>query len=518
MKKLPIGISTLSQIIEDGYVYIDKTREALDLIENYKYAFLARPRRFGKSLFLDTLAEIFSGNKKLFNGLYIHNKYAFDTYPVIKISFSGDLRNPEGLRNMIYAALRENRKRLGVECDDATNFAVCFKELIQNVFDAYQQGVVILIDEYDKAILDNLDQLNIALENREIVKSFYSVMKDCDQYIRFVFLTGVSKFTKTSIFSGLNNLIDISIKPRFAQICGYSATDLRQNFSELLHNADGDKIREWYNGYNFMGEKVFNPYDILLFIDNDCQFKNYWFDTGTPSFLVKLIKEKCYYIPNLEHLQTDSALINSFDIENISLESILFQSGYLTITDVRHRRDRYLYTLTYPNKEVRLSFTDNLLNHFVDKTQKNSILDELYTIFFEEHPEELEVNLKQLFASIAYNNFTNNNIDHYEGFYASVIYAYLASLGFQIIAEDVTNRGRMDLTLLTKDTAYIFEFKVQDEDPLQQIKTMRYYEKYATYRTWLVGIVFDVASRNITKFVYEKVKAGDRHVPNKPQS
>ncbi|CAK8722733.1 AAA-ATPase-like domain-containing protein [Candidatus Electrothrix laxa] len=507
MKKLPIGISTLSEMIKGNYVYIDKTQEVLKLIENYKYAFLARPRRFGKSLFLDTLAEIFSGNKDLFKDLYIHNRYGFEAYPIIRISFSGDLRSPEGLRKTLMASLRQNRKRLGITCHDDTNFAVCFKELIENVHNTYQQGVVILIDEYDKAILDNLDQLDVALENREIIKSFYSVMKDCDRYIRFVFLTGVSKFTKTSIFSGLNNLEDISIVPDFAKICGYSEEEVQQHFPALVRETDFQKVTEWYNGYNFLGTKVFNPFDILLFIKNCYQFKSYWFETGTPSFLVKLIRENRYYLPNLERIEVDSSLINSFDIEDIALESILFQSGYLTIAEVQHRRDRYLYTLTYPNKEVRLSFTDNLLNQFVDKTQKNIILDDLYSIFIKAQLEGLEGNLKQLFASIAYNNFTNNEIERYEGFYASVVYAYFSSLGFQIIAEDVTNRGRMDLTLLTGDTAYIFEFKVRDEDPLQQIKTMRYYEKYAQYQTWLIGIVFDVGTRNITKFVYEKAQA-----------
>ncbi len=506
MKKLPIGISTLSQIIEGDYVYIDKTQEAFELIENYKYSFLSRPRRFGKSLFLDTLAEIFSGNKELFKGLYIHNRYEFATYPIIRVSFSGDLRSPDGLRKMILAALRENQNRLGVECTDDTSFAVCFKELIQNVFEVYQQGVVILIDEYDKGILDNLDQLDVALENREIIKSFYSVMKDCDRQIRFVFLTGVSKFTKTSIFSGLNMLEDISIAPVFAKVCGYTEEDVCQHFPALVREADFQQVKEWYNGYNFLGPRVFNPFDILLFIKNNYQFKSYWFETGTPSFLVKLIKDNRYYVPHLEHLVVDSSLINSFDVEDIALESILFQSGYLTIADVQHRRDRYFYTLTYPNKEVRLSFIDNLLNHFVDKIQKNSIQDDLYTIFVEANLETLEVNLEQLFASIAYNNFTNNEIDSYEGFYASVVYAYLSSLGFQIIAEDVTNRGRMDLTVLTEDKAYIFEFKVKDEDPLQQIKTMRYYEKYASYETWMIGVVFDVGIRNIVRFEYEKVE------------
>ena len=506
MKKLPIGISTLSQIIGDDYVYIDKTQEALELIQNYKYAFLARPRRFGKSLFLDTLAEIFSGNKNLFNDLYIHDKYDFASYPVIRISFGGN-RSVDELKAGIISSLLDNEERLQVTCRDSNDYAICFKELIQCVYNKYQKGVVILIDEYDKAILDNLDQMDVALECREIVKRLYSQIKDCDRYIRFVFLTGVSKFSKTSIFSGLNNLIDISIKPRFARICGYSATDLQRNFPELLHQVDFDKVRDWYNGYNFMGEKVFNPYDILLFIDNDYQFKNYWFETGTPSFLVKLIKEKRYYIPNLEHLEVDSSLINSFDIENISLESVLFQSGYLTIDHVEHIFDNDIYHLTFPNKEVRLAFSNYLIQSLLGDTRAIAKQKSLYRIFMNGDLDSLEDILKQLFASIAYNNFTGNEIERYEGFYASVVYAYLASLGFQIIAEDVTNLGRMDLTLLTKDTAYIFEFKVRDEDPLQQIKNMRYYEKYAAYQTWLVGIVFDVKERNITRFVYEKAEA-----------
>jgi len=507
MKKLPIGISTLSEIIKGDYVYIDKTQEALDLIQNYKYAFLARPRRFGKSLFLDTLSEIFSGNNHLFSGLYIHDRYAFDAYPVVRISFSGDLRSPDGLRKMLTASLRNNKKRLGIECDDVTNFAVCFKEFIENVYDAYQQGVVILIDEYDKAILDNLDQLDVALENREIIKSFYSVMKDCDRYIRFAFLTGVSKFSKTSIFSGLNNLEDISIAPSFGKVCGYSEEEIRQHFPSLVQETDFQKVKEWYNGYNFMGSKVFNPFDILLFIKNCHQFKSYWFETGTPSFLVKLIREKRYYLPNLEHLEAGGSLINSFDIENISLESILFQSGYLTIDHVEHIFDNEIYHLTFPNKEVRLAFSNYLIQSLLGDTGAIARQKSLFHIFMDSDLDSLEESLQQLFASIAYNNFTGNEIDRYEGFYASVVYAYLASLGFQIIAEDVTNLGRMDLTLLTEDTAYIFEFKVRDEDPLQQIKNMRYYEKYAAYQTWLVGIVFDVKERNITRFVYEKVEA-----------
>ncbi len=505
MRKLPIGISTLSQIIENNYVYIDKTREALDLIESYRYAFLSRPRRFGKSLFLDTLAEILSGNKDLFKGLYIHDKCDFSSHPIIRISFGGN-RSVEELKAEIISSLLDNEERLQVTCRDSSDYAICFKELIQCVYNKYQNGVVILVDEYDKAILDNLDQMEVARECREIVKRLYSQMKECDRYIRFAFLTGISKFTKTSIFSGLNNLTDISMKPQYAQSCGYSEKDLRQHFPELLRQVDYRKVRDWYNGYNFMGEKVFNPYDILLFIDNNYQFKSYWFETGTPSFLVKLIKENRYYVPNLEDLEVDSSLINSFDIEDISLESILFQSGYLTVDTVERIFDNDIYHLTFPNKEVRLAFSSYLIKSLIGDTQAVARQKSLYHIFMNADLELLEGTLKQLFASIAYNNFTSNEIDNYEGFYASVVYAYLASLGFRIIAEDVTNRGRMDLTLLTEDKAYIFEFKVRDEDPLQQIKTMRYYEKYTNYETWLIGVVFNAETRNITKFVYEKAE------------
>ncbi len=484
---------------------MDKTLEALELINNYKYVFLSRPRRFGKSLFLDTLKEIFMGNKRLFKGLFISDKYDFPVHPVIQISFSGDLRSGTGLKNRILSVLRANRERLKVDCTDKDIFDSCFAELIQKTYQKYDTTVVILIDEYDKAILDNLDQQEVALENREIIKSFYSVMKDCDQYIRFVFLTGVSRFTKTSIFSGLNNLEDISISPVFATVCGYTEKDVKQHFPEILQKADFRKIQEWYNGYNFLGSKVFNPFDILLFIKNDCQFKSYWFETGTPSFLIKLIKENGYYIPNLECLQVDSSLVNSFDIEDISLESVLFQSGYLTIDKVEHVFDTYIYHLTFPNKEVRLAFSRYLIKSLIGDTQAIIKQKGLYNIFTTGDLSLLQDTLKLLFASIAYNNFTNNEIDSYEGFYASVIYAYLASLGFQIIAEDVSNHGRMDLTLLTENKAYIFEFKLTDEDPLKQIKTMRYYEKYAAYETWIIGINFDTKDRNIGNFVYEKI-------------
>ncbi len=284
MKKLPIGISTFSQIIKEDYLYIDKTEEAYELITNYKYSFLSRPRRFGKSLLVSTIEEIFEGNKRLFKGLYIYDKWNWeDKYPVIKISFSGDLRTPNKLKNRINDILIQNQERLEIECKKIEEYDSCFEELIKNSYYKYNKKVVILIDEYDKAILDNLDQMKIAHENREILKSLYGIIKENDRYIRFAFLTGVSKFSKASIFSGLNNLRDISLLPKFGEICGYTQKNIENEFLPYLKGVDLEELKKWYNGYNFLKNRVYNPFDILLFIDSGYMFKNYWFETGTPT-------------------------------------------------------------------------------------------------------------------------------------------------------------------------------------------------------------------------------------------
>ena len=260
LKKLPIGISTFSEIIEQDYLYIDKTKEAYELITSYKYAFLSRPRRFGKSLFIDTLQEIFEGNKKLFEGLYIYDKWDFeDKYPVIKISFSGS-RSVEALKQNIFKNMDDAQEKLGIECSENYDYATCFSELIKKSYEKYQKPVVILVDEYDKAILDNIDQMEVAKESREIVKILYTQIKDNDRYIKFAFLTGVSKFTKASIFSGLNNLRDITLLPKYGNICGYTQNDIETTIQPYLEGVDLEKLKEWYNGYNFLKDKIYNPF------------------------------------------------------------------------------------------------------------------------------------------------------------------------------------------------------------------------------------------------------------------
>jgi len=304
-RKLPIGIQSFRQIIKENYIYVDKTRQALDLVENYTYSLLSRPRRFGKSLFVDTLFEIFSGNKELFKGLYIYDKYDFEAYPVIRIDWSGNFKTRESTERTAMEIFEENQERLGIKCKNQDT-ALCFRELIQKAYEKYGKKVVILIDEYDKPILDNLDNIEEAKQRRDFLRGLYVQMKSNDAYIRFAFLTGISKFSKASIFSGLNNIFDISLHYKFATICGYTHKDVEEKFAEQLQNADMNKIKEWYNGYNFLGESVYNPFDILQFIDHGLLFDNYWWKSGNPFGIIELLQTGDYYIPELENLRLNS--------------------------------------------------------------------------------------------------------------------------------------------------------------------------------------------------------------------
>ena len=505
-KKLPIGIQTLSEIIPENYLYVDKTCFVHKLLSRGKYYFLSRPRRFGKSLFLDTLAEVFMGNKELFKGLYIYDKYDFKKYPVIRISFgSGDFTDEEIIKEEILYSLKSNMADLGVECSNIQNYRNCFKELIEKAYTKHNQKVVILIDEYDKPILDNITNQKMGLTARHILKNFYAIIKDSDRYIRFVFITGVSKFSKMNLFSGLNNLEDITINQDYAEICGYTHEDLKTLFREHLKGANMDMVKRWYNGYYYFGQKVYNPFDILLFISNGMEFRNYWWNTGNPSFLIEKLKEENYYIPDIEQTIISEEALNAFDVEYIDLLALLWQTGYLTFEDkITDDLGVLSYKLKVPNLEIQLSlnhlFIDYLTNQRHQKlTYRNNIKESLkkndFALFIDV--------FKSIFASIPYHNYAKNIIAGYEGYYSSVVFVYLSALGYEVIPEDTTSRGRIDLTLKLDDKIVIIEFKVDtDESPIKQIKEKKYYEKYLgeNKAIYLVGINFDSRKRNIAKY------------------
>ena len=511
MKKLPIGIQTFSEIITEGYAYVDKTEIAYKLIEGGKYYFLSRPRRFGKSLFLDTLKDLFEGRKELFKGLYIYDKWDWEVkHPVLRISMgSGVIKTIEKLNKRLNSTLSDAGESVGIACQSSDPID-CFKELIQKASKKHNQKVVILIDEYDKPILDNITDKEVAREMRDAMKDFYGVIKDNDAYIQFVFITGVSKFSKMNLFSGLNNLNDITLDEKYATICGYTHNDLLTVFEEHLRGVDMEKVKKWYNGYYYFGDKVYNPFDILLFIDKGFEFSNYWWETGNPSFLIDMLKTQNYYIPELENFVASKEILNTFDVDHIELVALLWQTGYLTITGKRTTPFGVKYRLNVPNKEVQTSLNSLFINYLTKQiTEKLKFQDKLYEMLDKPDLDGFKEALFSLFASIPYSNFTNNKLPEYEGYYASVVYAYLASIGLDLIPEDITNLGRMDLTVKLEGKVFIFEFKLTEQatgDALKQIKEKRYWEKYQGAESiYLIGIEFSREKRNVVGYEWEEV-------------
>jgi len=512
MKKLPIGIQTFEKIIKENYCYVDKTEIIYKLINNGTYFFLSRPRRFGKSLLIDTIKSLFEGREELFKGLWIEDKWDFSQkYPLIKIDFGNQKATSSNeLLSFILNQLRfiASNNNLSLEM---TTYYEAFEELIRKL--ATKNRVVVLIDEYDKPILDNIENPELAREMREILKGFYTILKGADAYIKFVMLTGVSKFSKVSLFSGLNNLRDITLDERFGTICGYTQNDLETVFAKHLAGVDLEKVKLWYNGYSWLGEGVYNPFDILLFLGSASrEFKNYWFETGSPTFLLKLLKERKYYLPELERIRAGESLIGSFDVDYIESAALLFQTGYLTIKGKRQTGAKIEYELTYPNLEVKSSLNDYLLFYLnKDAQTKENTQSNVYDAIEKLNFESLKDAFFRLFAAIPYEWYIKNELDKYEGYYASIFYAVFASLGYDLRVEESTNHGRIDMVIKTDKVVIIFEFKVIDKESeqntaLEQIKDKRYYEKYLNSGKdiYLVGIEFSKSERNIVRFDWER--------------
>lgn len=521
LKELPVGISTLSEIVNNNCVYVDKTKFIAQLVKN-KYYFLSRPRRFGKSLFMDTIKQAFLGKKELFKGLYLESNWDFNnTHPVIHISFASEVHDVKLLEQNIHEILNRIIISYGLNeilAEKLVNNKLVL--LIEKLFVKFkQQRVVILVDEYDKPILDNIDDIEAAGYARSLLKSLYSGIKDCDSYLRFVLLTGVTKFAKAGVFSNLNNLEDITLNKAYADVCGYTQNDIENIFKDYLKDVDADKLKIWYNGYSFLGteaQNVYNPYDILLFIRNDKKYRNYWFGTGTPNFLIKLLQKNRYYIPRAEGIKLTESALDSFDIENLSIEVLLLQSGYLTIVDTKTSQNGVTYyILDYPNFEVKQSLNDRILSSLFGGDKDGALNDrisEMEEALAENKLDQIENKLKNLFASIPYDWYRNNNIQDYEGYYCSIVYTLFNTMGFKVIPEDKTSLEQIDLSIHMDDKILILEFKMLKNGnavtALQQIKDKKYYEKYLAQNKpiYLIAIVFDAEARNLCKYVWERFR------------
>ncbi len=517
MKQLPIGIQTFEKIIKGNYLYVDKTKQIYDIVSGGTTYFISRPRRFGKSLLCSTLEEVFRGNKELFKGLWIYDSnYSWEPHPVIRVSMpKTKYDSPELFEKWLNEMVDDIAKESSIDVGQNRTLPSKFSTIIKAL--SKKNKVVIIIDEYDKPILDNITNIEIADKMRDVLSSFYSTFKDLDQYLKFIFLTGITQFSKTSIFSGLNNLKNITINEKYSDLLGYTQEELESFFKNYIVEASNKlgvskdevlkKLKDWYNGYCFVenSSKVYNPFSILLFFD-EYKFKNYWFKSGTPTFLMELIKEKDYDSEDLEVVELNAAEIDSFDIETLPLFTTLFQTGYLTI--VGYDEETENYKLSFPNEEVRKSFLQHLLasitKYQIAKISKDVVA--LRKALQRNDIDSFVFVLKIFFANIPYTVQDKQKEQDYQ----FLFYAMLKLFGFAIIVEEPTNIGRIDAVITMNDYIYIFEFKINQsaEKALQQIEDKKYYEKYlnSDKKVISVGINFDSKERNISDFVVKEIE------------
>ena len=528
-RKLPVGVQSFKDLRKKNFLYVDKTEYLFRLVNNGKVYFLSRPRRFGKSLFLSTLEAYFLGQKELFKGLYVEqaeesqadqeSRAAWETYPVLYLDFNtGNYGESDDLSINLNNHLCKWEELYGTKTSEQ-NFGLRFTGVIERAYKQTGKQVVILVDEYDKPLLQTMGT-NEALNEqyRNALKAFYSVIKTCDQYIRFSFLTGVTKFSKISIFSDLNNLEDISLQRNYAGICGITGQELEQNFEpeiaalSTVENLNRGEmlavLKKQYDGYLFAkeGVSVYNPFSILSAFKAE-ELGSYWFSTGTPTFLVNYLKEAHYFIPDLDgNVELDEDGLQTYRAIAQDALPILFQAGYLTIKE--YISDLRLYRLGFPNDEVRYGFLHNLLPAYSDVPfgQTGVWVGRFVQDIRKGNVDEFMKRMQALIAGIPYDNLTKENLKLREQNYQTAVYLIFALMGQFVQTELHCITGRVDCVVQTVDAVYIFEFKLTGngtaEDAINQIREKKYAAKYKAEgkKIVLIGASFDEETRTIKEW------------------
>lgn len=514
-KELPIGISSFPKMVERDFIYVDKTRYVYLLLKRSGIYLYTRPRRFGKSLLVSMLKEIFSGNRALFKDCWIYDRIEWNPYPVIHLDFLDMDYRTLGLEKALSNKLDKIAKQYGVESDGDSSKEK-FGNLIENLSE--DRRVVVLVDEYDKPIIDYLEsgKLEKAAENRDSLRNFFSILKSRDKNIEFLFITGISRFSKVSVFSDLNHLNDITFHPEYSKMLGFDRGEIEAHFSyyirQWIERNGGTReellvrLKEEYNGYSWDGSHfVYNPHSIHKFFD-EMTFGNFWFETGTPGFLVRVIMEKGLNIEEWENLRVRRSFFSQFDIENVNPGLLLFQSGYLTIKGFDGER----YLLSYPNKEVQSALFHFLLEKYSNKSHGDveKIIPGMREALVERNMESFIETIRVLFSDIPY----NISLPRYEAYYHSLIHIVLKLSGIEILSEKETNLGRIDAAVETADTVYVMEFKMGTSNKaLQQILEKKYYEPFRLKgkEIVLLGVGFDPEKRNVSGFKYKTLAPGE---------
>ncbi|MHB9292216.1 hypothetical protein Holit_01311 [Hollandina sp. SP2] len=520
-RRLPLGIQDFIKIREGGFIYVDKTARIYELITGSAGpVFLSRPRRFGKSLLCSTLAAIFEDRRELFTGLSIHNSdWSWKKKPVIEFDLNPGNYH-EGV-DLLNAMLQNNLETAASKMDLPLRGTVLPEKLMNLIIDAknkFHERVVIIIDEYDKPLLAAIDNTGLYKRLENILKGFYGVLKSADKHLGFVLITGVTKFSQVSVFSDLNNLTDISFNPDYCDLCGITQEELETNFEAEIVNVISennqnkqeylDRLKHFYNGYRFSEKAttVYNPYGLLNHFFNRGKFESYWYSTGTPTFLIKLIDEQKIDILDLERKTVTIRDFQRFNVDNMDALPVLYQAGYLTIAD--YNRETEIFTLDYPNEEVRASFADSLLEHYgeVENAEVYSYARKINISLIQGNLEDALNALRSVFAAIPYDIQIKQ-----EKYYQTIVYLLFRMLGLNCLSELKTADGRIDALVETKKYVYCFEFKLDGtaDEALQQIDSKEYLLQWRNRRKVLykIGINFDSEKRNIGnwKTVQEKI-------------
>ena len=527
-RNMPIGIQDFPSMIEGNYAYVDKTQFIPQLEILGRACFLTRPRRFGKSLFISTLQAYFEGKKELFKGLAIEkfkeeNNSEWKKYPVLKLDLNAQKYiEEEDLTTILNENIKiwEDMFNIKVNRKDPIS---AFSYIIQTLYKKFNQRVVILVDEYDKPLIATLENEELNNTYRSILKAFYSVIKSLNGFIHLSFITGVTKFSKVSIFSDLNNLYDISFDREYSSICGITEEELKGNFFKEVQVLAGEYnktqeqmltlLRNKYDGYRFSKkeERIYNPFSLFTAFAKK-ELGDYWFETGTPTFLVRLLEKSHFNIPDLEgNMKITLDNLDAYRVAKESFIPLLFQAGYITIKqyDVEHNR----YILGFPNDEVRYAFLKKLLEVYTTAHTTSDgtfIIDEFLDSIKENDIERVLILMKSLIASIPYDSFLENQLELREHNYQSAIYLVFRLLGQYIKTEVHSSKGRSDAEVELEDSIYIFEFKMEGsvQEAIIQIKNMGYAEKHkaCNKNIFLIGVTIDQTKRTLGNWLIEKLQ------------
>ena len=523
--KLPIGIQDFESLRIDGYAYIDKTEHIYRLVSEGRYYFLSRPRRFGKSLLLSTIKSLFLGKRELFAGLAIDKKEDWDwaVHPVMHLDLNTEKYDkPETLYDRINLFLEENEQIYGKR-EAERSLGTRFEGIIKRAYEKTGQRVVILVDEYDKPLLQAIGNRELQDEYRGTLKGFYGALKSMDGCIKFAMLTGVTKFGKVSVFSDLNNLRDISLDYDFHSICGITEQELLSYFptqidalaerSKLTREECIEKLRRMYDGYHFDEDSpgMYNPFSVLNTFQTR-KFGSYWFETGTPTYLVELLRRHYYDLEEMATSEVTADVLNSIDAESTNPIPVIYQSGYLTIKG--YDKEFQMYRLGFPNQEVEEGFIKYLAPFYLDNREERSVFDirSFTSDVREGKPEQFLSRLKSLFASAPYDSVKGDKENHFQ----NMMWVVFKMMGFYSQTEYRTSDGRIDLLIETPQYRYIMEFKLDGtaEEALQQIKDKNYQLQFfgdslttsngwGGAKTYIIGVNFSKETRTIDKWIIE---------------